>query len=91
VYDLKALGAKCATSIQAAVTQRLICRKEAKNNEKDKLDLKMNQKTTNITGYMHHRDKFEEKTYSQRQCYNGCFLYIRLPTMVHVSTVGVRN
>jgi hypothetical protein len=60
-----------------------------KNNEKLKLDSKMNQKTTNITEYMHHRDKSEEKTYSQRQCYNGCFLYIRLPTMVHVSTVGV--
>jgi hypothetical protein len=38
VYDLKALGAKRAASIQAAVTQRLVYRKEAKNNEKKKLD-----------------------------------------------------
>jgi hypothetical protein len=52
VYDLKALGAKRAASIQAAVTQRLICRKEAK-----KLDSNMHKKTSNITEYMHHREK----------------------------------
>jgi hypothetical protein len=40
VYDLKALGAKRAASIQAAMTQRLIYRKEAKNNEKQKIRLK---------------------------------------------------
>jgi hypothetical protein len=33
--------------------------RKQKNNEKDKLDSKMNQKTTSITEYMHHRDKFE--------------------------------
>jgi hypothetical protein len=40
VYDLKALGAKRAASFQAAVTQRLICRKEAKKQQEAKIRLK---------------------------------------------------
>jgi hypothetical protein len=63
-YDLKALGAKHAASIQVAVTQRLICRKEAKNNEKKKLiRLKDAQNTLAIN--TDHPDKSEEKTFSK--------------------------
>jgi hypothetical protein len=87
MYDLKALGAERAASIQAAVTQRLIYRKEAKNNEKQKLDSKMHQKMTNITEYTHNPNK---KKFPTAKGYEGCFR-IHIPTMVHVSTVGVRN